>query len=94
MGLLKIHVGDYYEKIIKSMNSLLKVVIYLKDVTKPIVLTCSQKESDNREKLIKMLEDFSVGRLGTLKFDSGDVFMCTSPENIKSILITTDKNNG
>ena len=76
------------------MNSLWQVVIYLKDVPKPIVLTCSEEESRNKDKLIKMLIDFTIGNKKDLEFDSGDVFICTSPENIKSILITTDKNNG
>ena len=93
---LKDPCGKFLRKNYKNlMNSLLKVVIYLKDVPKPIVLTCSREETEQKEKLIDTIQRFMSGETKMLKFDSGDIFMCPdSSIYVKSILITTDKNNG
>lgn len=74
-----------------DINSCSKIVIYIKDVIKPIVLSCSENESSNIQVVSQKLSDFLTGKTKCLKMDSGDIFVCPKVEDIKSILITKEK---
>ena len=68
----------------------LKIVIYIKDVVKPIVLTCSPQESSNKQNTVDYIQRFLRGDSDSLKFDSGDILLC-DPSNVRGVVITTDK---
>ena len=69
-------------------NNTIKILIHIKDVSKPIVLS-----SNNIDKadIIKKIMDILDGKINTLEMDSGDIFICPDYKDIKSVLITTDK---
>ena len=70
------------------MNDKLKIIIYVRDVVKPIVFTCSESKSELVEKVNKFLED----DFGCICFESGDFFKCNKSD-LRAITITVDKND-
>ena len=63
-----------------------KVVIYLENICKPLVFTCTEE----KDVLVKKIEEFlNSGK--KLLFDNGDILICNDMNTIKNILITTDK---
>ena len=70
---------------------ILKIVIYLKDIIKPVVLTCSEEESSDKDVLIdKIRKMYTTQKLTSLLVDNGDIVM-VRPEDIKAILITRSR---
>ena len=69
-------------------NNTIKILIHIKDVSKPIVLSSNNID---KKSIIQKLMDILDGKINTLEMDSGDIFICPNHEDIKSILITTDK---
>lgn len=68
---------------------LVKIVIYLKDIMKPLVLTCNEEESANKDLIISKIKNMykSVNSLTKIEVESGDIII-VRPEDIKGVLIT------
>lgn len=68
---------------------LVKIVIYLKDIMKPLVLTCNEEESSNKDLIINKIKSMykSVNSLTKIEVASGDIII-VRPEDIKGVLIT------
>ena len=66
-----------------------KVIIYIKDVPKPIVFTCSESKED----IIKKFNSIENNEcLDTISFDNGDFFTFRKSD-IRTITTTTEKQN-
>lgn len=95
MSLFQTHVELFPKKLQISwqlcsriMVDTLKVIIYIKDVVKPIVFTCKE----TKEEVLNRFNQLSECELNTIYFDSGDFFMCRKSD-IRAVTITTEKLN-
>lgn len=68
---------------------IIKIVIYLKDIMKPLVLTCDEEESQNKDLIVKKIKEMYQSSNSITKIDvsSGDIII-VRPEDIKGVLIT------
>lgn len=70
---------------------ILKIVVYIKDCTKPIVLTCSEEESANKSEIIERIKKmYTDGIVTSITTDLGDIVILR-PEDIKAVLITKSR---
>lgn len=70
------------------MENNIKLVIHIRDVAKPIVLSFQEED---RQRIIESVESLIKGETNKIVMLSGDVFICPDYKDIKSILITTEK---
>ena len=71
---------------------IIKIVIYLKDIMKPLVLTCDEEESKNKDLIVKKIKEMYQSSNTITKIDvaSGDIII-VRPEDIKGVLITKSR---
>ena len=62
----------------------MKILVYLKENTKPIVFT----SSEDKKCLIDKFTTFLKTSDSTLELDNGDVFLCRNKSDIKCVLFT------
>ena len=65
-----------------------KVILYLNNTQKPVVFTCSE----DKEELVKKLQTF-LHNDDVLQLENVDVFIVPDKNDIKGLLVTTEKNN-
>lgn len=69
------------------MNGSNKIILYIKDVQKPIIITCSCNKKDILEKISGLSNNIKY-----IEFDSGDIVMLPNGiESINAIFITKEK---
>lgn len=71
---------------------IVKIVIYLKDIVKPLVLTCNEEESANKDAIVEKIKEMyqSKNSITKIDVDSGDIII-VRPEDIKGVLITKSR---